>query len=403
MKDFEELEGVEDNTDDTNVVDEDEDDEEFRPAQASSLNSADIFYEMEKRGLKSTGFPDTDIEMLQQAFNDEFQNDMEDLKAKRMESKRRAAQQAGMQRRRLMMQQSLHEEEEELASNRNVSLIVDRVKEDNTTPSIRIELNSVAARSLAKSMWINTTITHLNLSSNQLNDHCGKYLARILNRNNVLNSLELDGNNFGPMTCKAFGESLKLNESLKYLSLDSNPLMTPRADPTEFKEFCSALAVNKNLTSINLFRCGITAEAGKSLVNALEQNPDILFLDIGHNSITMFDQKRFSNAMDSNLKNYEMKMRQKEIDDAKQAEIDTANFNKAEDERKAKELAEWLDKRRAERAEGRRDEHDAELERKKQEAIEAAEFAKKEAARKAAAEAEAEAKKAKKGGKKKKK
>ena len=113
MKDFEEMEGSLDGpSNSSDVVEEDDDDEDFRPAQAASLNSADIFYEMEKRGLKSTGFPDTDIEMLQNAFNEEFTRDLEAIRAQRRESKRRAAQQAGMQRRRMIMQQTLQEEQD---------------------------------------------------------------------------------------------------------------------------------------------------------------------------------------------------------------------------------------------------------------------------------------------------
>ena len=38
---------------------------------------------MDKRGIKTTGFPDTDREILQRAYDDEFKNEIEEMKAKR--------------------------------------------------------------------------------------------------------------------------------------------------------------------------------------------------------------------------------------------------------------------------------------------------------------------------------
>ena len=48
---------------------------------------------MEKRSLKSTGFPEIDKDVLQKAFDEEFKRDLEEIKAKRRETKRRQAQQ----------------------------------------------------------------------------------------------------------------------------------------------------------------------------------------------------------------------------------------------------------------------------------------------------------------------
>ena len=64
---------------------------------------------MEKRNLKSTGFPDTDREILQRAFNEEFFLKLDEERAKLKERRRRAAQQAGLQRRRMLMEQTLQE------------------------------------------------------------------------------------------------------------------------------------------------------------------------------------------------------------------------------------------------------------------------------------------------------
>jgi len=386
------------------VVDDDEDDDEFRAAQASALTQTDIIYEMEKRGMKSTGFQDTDIEMLQKAFDEEFRANLEEIRAKRRESKRRAAQQAGMQRRRLIMQETLQEEQNELAGNAYISQIIDTVKEGLTGDTLRVDIGSIAARSFAKAMWSNTTITSLDLSSNGLDDRAGKYIARILNRNNVLLKMELDNNKFGSQTCLAFGESLRKNTSLTYLSLDSNPLMKAKGkDEKEFGEFVGAIATNSVLTSVNLFRCGITTGGGKLLAAALQDNKHLLFCDVAHNPIDLGDLKRIAESLDRNLSNFDLGSRQKAVDDDTAAKKRAAEEKARDDERKAKELAEWLEKRRQERASERRDNHDAEVNRLKEEAEERRLKEEKEAAAKAKAEAEAAEKKAKKAAKKKKK
>lgn len=398
MKDFEEMEGTVDVlAGATQDVEGDEDDEDFRPAQAASLNTQDIYYEMEKRGLKTTGFKDTDIAKLQAAFDEEFSRDLELIRAQRRESKRRAAQQAGMQRRRMIMQQMLQEEQEELAANPSVSLIIDTVKTGSTASTLRMDLNSTAARSLGKAMWVNSNIICLDLSSNQLDDHAGKYVARILNRNNIIKKMELDNNHFGPDTCQAFGESLRINTSLTYLSLDSNPLMRKGTSAAKFGEFAEALGVNTTVTSVNLFRTGLTPEGGRALSAAIANNKKLLFCDVAHNNVDMVDMKSIAMSLDRNLSNFDKQSRQGEEDAIKAHAAAMTDQERLDGERKAKELAEWLEKRRADRAAQRRATHDAAVEAEKvaaeerrikeQKAREAAEKAAIAAAEKAAKKA----------------
>lgn len=78
MKDFEELEGFQADALEVNV-DDDEDDGSFRPANAYTLASADLYYEMKKRNLQSSGFENTDKEKLQAAFQEEFERDLEGM------------------------------------------------------------------------------------------------------------------------------------------------------------------------------------------------------------------------------------------------------------------------------------------------------------------------------------
>jgi hypothetical protein len=110
------------------------------------------------------------------------------------------------------MEKTLQEEADELAKNVQVNLVINLIKE-NIVPTavgtvgtaggeggggtLTLAVNSITARSLAKAMWVNSSILCLDLSSNALNDHAGSYLARILNRNNTIKKLELDNNNLG--------------------------------------------------------------------------------------------------------------------------------------------------------------------------------------------------------------
>lgn len=69
-----------------------DDDEELRPQDASILSSKQLQEELEKRGLKISGFADDDVKLLQKAFNAEFERDRAEKMKQREErlAKRRA-------------------------------------------------------------------------------------------------------------------------------------------------------------------------------------------------------------------------------------------------------------------------------------------------------------------------
>ena len=242
--------------------------------------------------------------MLQKVFDEEFKNELEEMRAKRKEKQRKAAQQLGLQRRRMLMEKTLQEEQDELARNHQVAMMIELIKDNLVSQSLRMEVNSVSARSLAKSLWVNDVVICLDLSANDLNDHAGTYLARVLKKNATLRKLELDNNNLGPKTCAALGESLLINTSLSYLSLDSNPLVT-EFDINGFRSLVESLKTNTTLTSLNLWRTGINEFTGKIIADALETNETMLLCDVGHNSIEIGDLQRIINILDRNLADYE--------------------------------------------------------------------------------------------------
>ena len=308
------------------------------------------------RGQKPSGFPDRDKEILQALFDEEFKADVENRIARRNEARRRALQQATLKRRRQLMEKTLQEEQDELVKNPQVAMMIDLIKDNMTADTVKIDVNSISARSLAKAMWANNTITCLDLSTNQINDHAGSYIARILKRNNTLKKLDLDNNQLGPKTCQAFGESLKINNSLQALNLDSNPLTGPsnNHDFVGIEQFADSLTVNTSLTSINLWRTGIHSKGGSALAKALLKNSSILFFDVGHNAIDMCDMKDIANKLDNNLICYQDKERRRRNDMATDQEREQKRIDAENALKKQQELQKWLALRREQRAEERR-------------------------------------------------
>ena len=402
MRDFEDFEGNAEPEESANTggtgaqaEEEEEDDENFRPINCSTLSSADIYYELEKRNIKSTGFPDTDREILQKAFDEEFKADLEDARIRRKEAKRRAKLQAGLQKRRMLMEKTLQEEQDALAANHQSSMILEMVRENMVQSAIRLDLNSVTARVLAKAMWANNTITCLDLSSNELNDHAGSYLARILKRNFTLKKLELCNNQFGSRTCAAFGESLRVNNSLVYLSLDSNPLVDRETQDTSgLKVMADSLRSNSTLTSLNLWRTQIPAAGGEHFANAMADNDSLLFIELGKNEIKMSEIKRVVDKLDLNLGAFEAAERARRINLETEAVSEKQAKEEEEKVENAKQMAIWSTEQRAKRAEDRRSKHQDRILEAQAEA-EARKKAEKEAIISAAKKAEEEAAKKK--------
>jgi hypothetical protein len=278
---------------------------------------------MDKRNLKSTGFPDTDREILQKAFEAEFQQDLENARALRREVKRRAARQAGLQKRRMNMEKLLQEEQNELAKNHYAGMIVELIKENRLDSSSRVDANSITARCIAKALWSNNTLTCLDLSSNNLNDHAGSYLARSLKRNSSIRKLDLDSNLLGPSTCIAFSETLKVNTTLVSLSLDSNPLTDSNGDMLQgLTALAEVLAVNKTLKTLNLWRVGAGSQGGAIIAKNFVKNNTLLFLDVGHNNIDMKDAVKISGQLDKNLAAFEAGERRRRLEDEANSEVE---------------------------------------------------------------------------------
>lgn len=203
-------------------------------------------------------------------------------------------------------------------------------------------------------MWTNTSLTSLDLSCNGIDDVAGTYIARLLKRNTALVNIALGSNQLGVSVCHSFGESLRSNITLKALSLESNALTSGGVDSSGIHALAEMFSRNNTLTSINLWRCALGADAGAALSRGMESNCTITFLEIGHNGIAMIDQHKIKAALDSNFKRFEERQAIRRHEQSVTDKVLAEERALQEQLRAERELREWLEDQKQLRAEERR-------------------------------------------------
>ncbi|CAM9714882.1 unnamed protein product, partial [Chrysoparadoxa australica] len=321
---------------------------------ASDFSNARLIEELEGRKLRPTGFRDQDIATLQKVLDEEFELEKETLIKQQKAKREQAAKQTGLQRRRMMLEMQLKEEKEEIAKDERVRFWLDLVKQDATPATARVEVNPVTARALAKAMWTNTSLTSLDLSRNGIDDFAGSYIAKLLMRNTTLTKLDLDTNNIGPKACSTFGESLGINTTLKSLSLESNRLTSGGTDMSGIASLADMLHKNSTLTSLNLWRCCLDAKAGVELLRGMKGNNTVTFLELGNNAITTGDEQLLQAKLEDNVNQFEEAREKQRVLLQQQAEQGAAEKAIRDKVKKERELREWLESQRQQRAEDRR-------------------------------------------------
>ena len=127
-----------------------EEEEEIKPMDAFQLTSDELMAELERKGIRAKGFQADDAKTLQAVYDSEHEDYVVRARKEAAEKRARAAKQAGLQRKRMLLEKQLREEQEECAKDSQLETWLIMVRQDSTTSSARISVNSITCRALAK-------------------------------------------------------------------------------------------------------------------------------------------------------------------------------------------------------------------------------------------------------------
>lgn len=420
---------------------------------ASALTLNDLLHEMEQRGLQPRGFFDDDAKLLQEELDKEYESYVESKRRETREAEELEAQQAIIQVKKMLMEAHIEEERLQYEKDAKFRGALEMVKKNLGNRHIRIDVNMISVRSLAKALWRKDShLLSLDLSNMNLSDLSGAYICRALRNNRSLIKLELGGNYCGIKTCTALGDALMTNNVVKFVSLESNPLVIidkasknitssgnnttvvsinnpndidanksgspgdqsdsatihPETEKVTkhslvgIKAIADMLKVNETLTHLSLWRCGINSEGCKMLADAFTSNNSLTYFDLPYNDWDLDQIQSIIQRLDINTaKKEEIEEKQRQLREEKE------KFLREEEEarlleQKQVEEEKWLEDQKTKRQEARRirSEYEAKVRAEEEE-----KEARKEDARLQAekAAADAEKKKVKKSKKKKKK
>ncbi|OHS93337.1 hypothetical protein TRFO_40391 [Tritrichomonas foetus] len=181
------------------------------------------------------------------------------------------------------------------------------------------ELNSINIKGLCPGLLANRTLTHLNLSnnnlkskgtiailksldhsslielriaSNSITDDSAPYFAQFLGTNEFIRILDLSGNELGYRFMSALGGPLSLTCSLHELILNKNPL-----GGRGISAFGPFLAHNHTLQMLSVNGCLIDCNGFVEFCSDLERNNGLQILHIQHNPLTDEGVIRLANVI----------------------------------------------------------------------------------------------------------
>ncbi|KAL9975261.1 hypothetical protein ACROYT_G012405 [Oculina patagonica] len=149
---------------------------------------------------------------------------------------------------------------------------------DLQTLELHDRLDSHCIEYFAEALAVNTKLTSLRLSENEI-DPCGAGLVSdALAVNTTLTNLDLSGNKIGPSGAGSLSKALAVNTTLADMNLKFNAIENSGAD-----SLFQALLVNTTLTSLRLRANSIDVSCVDSLSEALTANATLTDLDLGGN------------------------------------------------------------------------------------------------------------------------
>lgn len=265
----------------------------IQPMNAKSLSLGELQQECIKRGLQFSGFAD-EVRSLQEAFNKENEEYIEQKRREHVEERRKQAETALARLKRNRMNKSLEEERREVESNPYIRHYFELIVKNNSPRFCRLEINDAIGRSLAKSLWTNSSVMELDLSRLSLSDLTGAFISKSLVNNKTMIKIDLSLNRFGWKTIRALAHALTYNTSMLHLNFSSNNLchLEDNSWSESAQEFALMCSKNKTLRFISFWDCSIGPATAAVLVNGLKANSSLVCFETGFNEFSV-DQERF--------------------------------------------------------------------------------------------------------------
>ena len=158
-------------------------------------------------------------------------------------------------------------------------LICDALTVNTTLTGLDLSDNKVGpsgADNLSKALTVNTTLTNLNLKFNAIGTSGADLLSQALKLNTTLTSLSLRANNIDDSCVHSLSEALEVNATLTALDLGANKLGCPDA-------LGKALKINTSLTKLDFDNCLWTISDVSSISKALTVNNTLSRLNLSCN------------------------------------------------------------------------------------------------------------------------
>jgi len=148
------------------------------------------------------------------------------------------------------------------------------------------KINEYSIVDLAKILEKNISLTHLNLSSNQIGNEGAKTLLDAIgkNANSSLSKLDLSNNNIDSIATDTIKYFMKTNKSLRTLILDDNALNTLADNNLTLSNLFESLSENQTLQYISLKNTLLRSEDIKSLICGLNNNKALCEIDLSHST-----------------------------------------------------------------------------------------------------------------------
>mmetsp|Transcript_16295 Transcript_16295/g.30422 ORF Transcript_16295/g.30422 Transcript_16295/m.30422 type:complete len:343 (+) Transcript_16295:621-1649(+) len=182
---------------------------------------------------------------------------------------------------------SLGSEKDDLPYDSNIACLAlaDIIRTENMAiETLNLEMSGLSPGDgdiLGKALADNSSLRELRLRDNSTADVGAAAFGKALSTSSTMQVLDLNSNDIGPRGARSLGDALRVSSCcLKAIFLDGNSIGGEGC-----KAIANALAENRNLQVLSLWRNQIGDEGAKHLAGALSRNSTLIELNVGDNAI----------------------------------------------------------------------------------------------------------------------